>query len=190
MEAGKLSADTEALDVASIARMQIESLLSLSFRKNVHLELEADDSVEPIWGDRSMVRRILSNLIDNAIKFTPAGGKVKVIVRHAKPEDRLPGGARVIISDTGMGVPDKDKGRIFNRFEMIGGRGKSHRGTGIGLSFCKQAIETMGGKIWVEDNKAPSGGSQFVFTMPPIPTFKDEMKSMDKNFVVSINEPA
>lgn len=190
MEAGKLSADVEALDISSIARMQIESLLSLSFRKNVDLELEADDSVEPIWGDRSMVRRILSNLIDNAIKFTPAGGKVKVTISHTEPQDRLAGGARVIISDTGMGVPDKDKGRIFNRFEMIGGRGKSHRGTGIGLSFCKQAIETMGGKIWVEDNREPSGGSQFVFTMPPVPTFKEELESMKGNFVVSINEPA
>lgn len=193
MEAGKLSADVEALDIISIARFQINSLLNLSFRKNVNLELEADESVEPIWGDRSMVRRILANLIDNAIKFTPSGGKVSVNISHARPEDRLPGGCRVVISDTGVGVSDKDKARIFNRFEMVGGRGKSYRGTGIGLSFCKQAIEEMGGKIWVEDNLQPTGGSQFVFTMPPVPTFSDDVepaKKSDGNYVVAINEPA
>ncbi len=193
MEAGKLSADVEALDIISIARFQINSLLNLSFRKNVNLAIEVDESVEPIWGDRSMVRRILANLIDNAIKFTPSGGKVSVNISHARPEDRLPGGCRVIISDTGVGVSDSDKSRIFNRFEMIGGRGKSQRGAGIGLSFCKQAVEVMGGKIWVEDNPQPNGGSQFVFTMPPVPTFSDEMEPVKKskgNYVVAINEPA
>ena len=172
MEAGKLSADTEALDIASIAQMQVETLQGIAIRKRIKLWLQNDYPVEPIWGDRSMVRRILGNLIDNAIKFTPAEGEVKIEIVPTLPEDSLPNGCRTIISDTGKGISDQDKQRIFSRFEMVGNRGKSHRGTGIGLSFCKQAIETMGGKIWVEDN--PAGGSQFVFTLPAVPIFEDE----------------
>ena len=174
MEAGKLSADVEAIDIATIAKNQVDTLQGLAKRKNVLLDITVEPTVNPIWGDRSMMRRILANLIDNAIKFTPSNGRVDVRLTATHPNDRLPGGTRVIISDTGKGIPDKDKERIFNRFEMIGGRGKSHRGTGIGLSFCKQAIETMGGNIWVEDNPDGRSGSQFVLCLPGVPVFLDQ----------------
>ena len=180
MEAGKLSADVEAISVQSITQQQIETLQGMAIRKKIKLKLDADPDVGPIWADRSMVRRILGNLIDNAIKFTPAQGTVLVSVIPATPQDKLEGGCRVIISDTGKGIPVKDRQRIFSRFEMVGGRGKSHRGTGIGLSFCKQAVETMGGKIWAEDNPSPEGGSQFVFTLPAVPAFDEEPEGLNE----------
>ncbi|MEM8860118.1 MAG: PAS domain-containing sensor histidine kinase [Chloroflexota bacterium] len=171
MEAGRLSTDLEAINVGHIAHEQLDTLLPLSNKKQIKLSLQVDPNVEPVWGDRSMVRRVIANLVDNALKFTPAQGQVSVVVLPDKISSNTIGDCRIMIADTGKGVPTEDRERIFSRFEMVGGRGKSHRGTGIGLSFCKQAIEAMGGQIWVEDN--PGGGSRFVFTLPGIPLFED-----------------
>lgn len=169
MEAGRLSADSEGLNLASIAKHEVELLTRSASRKKINLTLDVDQNLDPIWGDRSMVRRIISNLIDNALKFTPSKGAVSVEILPIENQHGLLKGNKMIISDTGNGIPVGDRKRIFNRYEMIGGRGKSHRGTGIGLSFCKQAVETMGGKIWVEDNV--DRGSKFIFTLPGIPDF-------------------
>ena len=177
MEAGRLSADSEELNLATIARHEVDLLSRSAGRKSIKLTLDVDPAINSVWGDRSMVRRILSNLIDNAVKFTPSKGEISVEIEPAEPKDRLKGGTKVVISDTGNGIPPEDRKRIFSRFEMIGGRGKSHRGTGIGLSFCKQAVEVMGGRIWVEDN--PEGGSKFMFVLPGVPMF-DEIDSVQE----------
>lgn len=171
MEAGKLSADPEGLNLASIAEHEVDFFQRSASRKKIDLSLQLEPQLLPAWGDRSMVRRVFSNLIDNALKFTPSRGSISIKIEAAHPKDKLPKGTRVIISDTGSGIPHSDRERIFNRFEMIGGRGKSHRGTGIGLSFCKQALEAMGGRIWVEDNQGQ--GSRFVFVLPGIPEFAE-----------------
>ena len=177
MEAGRLSADSEELNLATIARHEVDLLSRSAGRKSIKLTLDVDPAINSVWGDRSMVRRILSNLIDNAVKFTPSKGEISVEIEPAEPKDRLKGGTKVVISDTGNGIPPEDRKRILSRFEMIGGRGKSHRGTGIGLSFCKQAVEVMGGRIWVEDN--PEGGSKFMFVLPGVPMF-DEIDSVQE----------
>ena len=184
MEAGRLSADSEELNLVTIAENEVDLLQRSARRKKINLTLAVDPAIHSVWGDRSMVRRILSNLIDNAVKFTPSKGEISVEIVPTEPKDRLQRGTKVVISDTGSGIPPEDRKRIFNRFEMIGGRGKSHRGTGIGLSFCKQAIEVMGGRIWVEDN--PTGGSKFIFVLPGVPIFdgvnspKDEQDKEDR----------
>ena len=171
MEAGRLSTDSEALNVATILHEQLEILTPLAKRKQINFSLKVAPGVEPVWGDRSMVRRVVSNLIDNALKFTPTQGAINVRILPDKISSNTNSDCRIEIADTGTGVPLEDRERIFNRFEMIGDRGKTHRGTGIGLSFCKQAIEAMGGQIWVEDN--PLGGSKFIFTLPGIPEFDE-----------------
>ncbi|MFT5193194.1 MAG: signal transduction histidine kinase [Cellvibrionaceae bacterium] len=168
IEAGRLSADLEKLDISLIAQREIDTLLHLANLKNIALTLNIDPRLGIVWGDHSMVRRILSNLIDNALKFTPSNGKVLVDVRLTQPDDKLTGGSKITISDTGSGILPADRDRIFNHFEMVGGRGKHRRGAGIGLSFCKQAIEAMGGRIWIEGN--PDGGSRFVFVLPGVST--------------------
>lgn len=169
MEAGRLSADPEGLNLATIAQHEVDLLAHTAQRKKISLSLYVDPDLESVWADRSMVRRIFSNLIDNALKFTPSNGKITIKIEPVGPEHGKAGGSKVSISDTGKGIPVNDRKRVFNRFEMVGGRGKTHRGTGIGLSFCKQALEAMGGKIWIEDNDEQ--GTKFVFTLPGIPLF-------------------
>jgi signal transduction histidine kinase len=101
----------------------------------------------------------VTNLIDNAIKYTEAGGNIAV--RLASASDVV----RVAVEDTGMGIPDADRGRIFERFYRVDkARSRALGGTGLGLSIVKHLVQAMGGDIWVESQ--PEVGSCFRFTLP------------------------
>lgn len=125
----------------------------------LRLEVEVPDDLPPVEVDEELIERVLINLLDNAIKFTPLGGRITV---SAQPEDR----AFVCCSvcDTGPGIPRKHLDRIFKRFVQIPGRSGRRRGVGLGLAFCKLAVEAHGGRIWVESEERR--GSHFHFTLP------------------------
>src|SRR5262249_8123461 len=106
--------------------------------------------------DRDRLFQVLTNLIDNAIKFTPEGGTV--IVRSAACNNEV----RFSVSDTGPGIPESDRDRIFEPYWQATATG--HPGAGLGLAIAKQIVEQHGGKIWVES--AVGRGSTFVFTIP------------------------
>jgi len=112
--------------------------------------------------DDERIDRVVANLIDNAIKYTPGGGQVTVTVEMLEDE------AMVSVADTGPGIPPEERERIFQRFaRLTRDRGK-RRGFGLGLVYCRLAVEAHGGRIWVEPG--PKGvGSCFVFTLPRRP---------------------
>lgn len=111
------------------------------------------------WADQGKLSRILTNLLDNALKFTPAGGRI-IFGAELKPEGML----TIRVADTGPGIPVEYREKIFERFTQIPGQRGRRRGSGLGLTFCRLAVEAHGGKIWVESN--PGGGSVFQFTLP------------------------
>jgi signal transduction histidine kinase len=112
--------------------------------------------------DAPKIRRVLENLLDNALKYTPAGGRVEV---RATPEE---GGARVRVLDTGPGIPHALQQRIFDRFAQAAARqAGEHVSVGLGLTFCRLVIEAHGGRLWVESR--PGAGSSFIFTLPAAP---------------------
>ena len=100
---------------------------------------------------------MVQNLVGNALKFTPARGSVRVL-GGPDPEDA--GRLRISVCDSGPGIPPEVRGRLFEKFVT----GRQQRGSGIGLSFCRLAVEAHGGRIW-EENGA-QGGAVFVFTLP------------------------
>ena len=107
--------------------------------------------------DESLLSRILGNLLGNALKFTPAGGEIKIAVSGRDAE------ARIVVSDTGPGIPREYHRRVFEKyFQIEDGRGS--RGTGLGLTFCKLAVEAHGGRIGVADDIGT--GCSFWFTLP------------------------
>lgn len=110
-----------------------------------------------VHADESLVRRLLQNLIENALKFTPAHGTVRVTAEVSG--DRLT--ARV--SDSGTGIVDAFKTRVFDIYSQFGSGENAMRGRGLGLAFCKLAVEAHDGRIWVEDS--PTGGSCFCFDL-------------------------
>ena len=171
MEAGRFTAEVEAMRLPLLVGRVVQAVEPLAASKQISLHLEVAEGLPAVWADEVLVRRMVVNLLDNALKFTPGGGWVVVQLTAEPAEDAAvaEAGVRCTIADTGPGIPAAYKEHIFERFVRISTGGAQVRGTGVGLYFCKLAVEAQGGRLWVED--AAVGGSAFVFTLPGVPLF-------------------
>ncbi len=116
-----------------------------------------------VIADSLRLRQILYNLLSNGVKFTDPGGEV--VVTATVDEDFV----QITVADTGLGISSQECGRIFDKFYQVGYTTAGVRqGTGLGLTICKQLVETQCGKIWVESE--PGKGSRFHFTLPMQPS--------------------
>ncbi|HNS19095.1 MAG TPA: HAMP domain-containing sensor histidine kinase [Sedimentisphaerales bacterium] len=130
--------------------------------KSVSLSHRIDPQVDLIWGEAVLVEETIANVLFNAVKYTPDGGKVSL--EAGVEGDRV----RIRVTDTGIGVPEADASRIFEEFYRAeNARATEREGTGLGLAFARQVVERHGGRIWFENN--PGGGSIFTFTLPTGP---------------------
>jgi two-component system, NtrC family, sensor histidine kinase KinB len=168
MEAGQLVVEAEAMNLGTIIERVTNRLGVLAAQRQINLTQQVDQNLPLAWADEDMIRRVLVNLIDNALKYTPSGGYVhcRAMAEPAISKDYEPG-VRCIISDTGPGIPEENRDQIFHRFARTNKGGARIRGTGLGLTFCKLAVEAHDGRIWMEPH--PAGGSKFFFTLPGIP---------------------
>jgi NtrC-family two-component system sensor histidine kinase KinB len=164
MESGQMTLDREPVHLNALASNVVMEMDSLARELDVNLAVDIPYDMPLLDVDGNQVERVLLNLVDNALKFTPADGVVRIAAY--KPEERdVPAGfVRVEVSDTGPGVPDDYKARLFDRFVQVKSAQSRRRGTGLGLTFCRLATESHGGAIWIEDN--PEGGAMFAFTLP------------------------
>jgi PAS domain S-box-containing protein len=158
IEAGKLVLNREVLELGSLIDDVLASLRPRAASKSLELSLHNPAPVN-VDADRIRTRQILVNLLSNALKFTPAGGSVRVDVESAD------GFARVAVIDTGIGVPAAHHEAIFEKFHQIEPAMSAFReGTGLGLAITKRLVEAHGGRIWLESE--PGQGSRFTFTLP------------------------
>jgi signal transduction histidine kinase len=128
-------------------------------RRSVELQVAIADDVAEIEADIRRLRQVLFNLLSNALKFTPAGGRVSLTARL---EGQY---AQIAVTDTGIGIPLEDQPRIFEPFEQSNAAAaQTSEGTGLGLAITKILVERHGGSIWLES--APGSGSSFIFTIP------------------------
>jgi signal transduction histidine kinase len=164
MESGDITLTLATVSLHRLANDLITDLTLLANENGLILVNDVPAELAPLRIDAEKIARVLTNLIDNAIKFTPPSGQVRVTA-EALPTD-LAGKVwvRCAIIDTGPGIPDEYRDKVFERFFQVSGIVGSRSGSGLGLSFCKLAIEAHGGKIWVEN--LPEGGSAFYFTLP------------------------
>jgi len=125
--------------------------------KGIGLQIDIPPRLPLVNLDADMIRRVIINLMDNSVKYTPEGGVVTVSARAAPAE------VIVSVRDTGPGIPSDQHTRIFARFARLQ-RDSSPKGLGLGLTFCKLAIEAHSGKIWVESQMGH--GSTFSFKLP------------------------
>jgi signal transduction histidine kinase len=158
MESGEVQLDLEPLDIKEIIGRSVNRPV-LPIRDNVTLETDVPDSLPPVLADREKLERIMANLVGNAIKYTPGGGQIKVAANAQNSH------IKISITDTGPGIPPEDRERIFERFARIKENTANRKGFGLGLAFCRLAVEAQGGKIWVEDGEG-GVGSRFIFTLP------------------------
>lgn len=158
LEAGKMTVAPAACDATSVARDVVKSLSAI--RGGKVLSLESPNEVLPAVLDAGLVYRILQNLISNAIKFAPAnGGKVVMKV------ERTESGVRYSVADNGIGIPAGHQASIFEKFGQVDGTVKAKiRSSGLGLPFCKLAVEAHGGQIGVVSEAGK--GATFWFTLP------------------------
>jgi PAS domain S-box-containing protein len=171
MEAGQLIVDAEAMRLPPLVEQVVKRLRPLTNVKQINLDFALPDDLPPVWADADLVRRVLINLLDNALKFAPSGGQVNGRLQSEPAANNQEPGIRCTISDSGPGIPTEFRELVFDRYMRTNPGGAQVRGTGLGLTFCKLAVEAHNGRIWVEDG--PDGGSQFVFTLPGIPILND-----------------
>jgi signal transduction histidine kinase len=169
MEAGQSIVDAEAMRLPPLAQQVVNRLQPLLAHKQISLTLAAPADLPAIWADAELVRRVLVNLLDNALKFTPGHGRIHITLQPEPAANGHEAGVRCIILDSGPGIPPEFREQAFYRYTRTNPGGAQVRGAGLGLTFCKMAIEAQHGRIWLED--APKGGTQFVFTLPGIPVF-------------------
>lgn len=157
MEAGRFSVTPAPCDVDDLLRETVDMFGSLFASKEVRLDGEAKAWLT-IQADRERVLQVLSNLLGNALKFTPQGGEVQISI---EPQREM---VRFTVSDTGPGISAENLPRLFERFWKDETPGK--KGTGLGLFIAKGIVEAHGGEIWVESE--PGRGSRFHFTVPSV----------------------
>ncbi len=140
----------------------VDAMRARAAGKGLTLRLDSAEGSPLVIGDRTLLRQAISNLVDNAIKYTPAGGQVKVGVRVSEQE------AIVYVSDTGIGISLEDQARLFEKFHRIKRRETADiPGTGLGLALVKSIVERMNGRIWVESEL--NRGSTFYIALPLAP---------------------
>lgn len=160
IESGSLSYDHQPLEMVALARSVVHDATPRFAQKGVELSLEAASEDVELEGDPDRLAQVTDNLLSNALKFTEPGGSVTVRVSRAE------GQARLVVEDTGVGIPAGERQRIFERFYQIDNSSTRRvGGAGLGLSICKAIVEEgHGGRIWVE--QGPRGGSRFIVALP------------------------
>jgi PAS domain S-box-containing protein len=158
IEAGHLPVDPRPVDVGPLVEESVEMAARRGRSRQVRVEAELEPSLPAIHADPGRVEQVLSNLLGNALKFTPAGGWIRVRVRSTP--DRV----RISVTDSGRGIPEDDRKRLFDRYWQPRSRSRRRRGAGLGLSIVKGIVEAHGGRVWVESEVGV--GSTFHTTLP------------------------
>jgi signal transduction histidine kinase len=154
LESGRMPVRKVECDLNQVAQTVIDSLVPIVRNRRLTLSSKGPVDVEC---DTGLVRRIIENLVNNALKFTPSGGLVEVSLSSSD------GDTRVTVRDSGVGIPPECHQQIFEKFGQVQGDGQQ-LGTGLGLAFCKLAVTAHGGAIGVESELGQ--GSTFWFTLP------------------------
>jgi heavy metal sensor kinase len=154
---GRLALLCAPVELEEVAAVAVDRMQRLADAKGIRLELHGQPA--EVVGDRQRLGEVLANLLDNAVKYTPAGGTVTVALER---QDRR---ARLTVDDSGPGIPAEELPRVFDRFYRVdAARSRAEGGAGLGLAICRELVEAHGGRIWAE--RRPAGGSSFVVELP------------------------
>lgn len=159
IEAGQLKLEFRPVSVAQLIESCVETAHFKAVPRQLAVSVHVPDELPAVRGDSNSLQEVLQNLLDNALQYTPAGGKIDV---SASCSD---GRVIVTVADTGIGIPQVEQERIFERFYRVdAARSREAGGTGLGLSIARHIMEAHGGRLWVES--AVGEGSRFHFSIP------------------------
>lgn len=169
MEEAKMELDIADLDFGPLLLDVVEKNRAVAQRKRLKMTVDAPDSLPPVPADRQLIVRVLDNLIANAVQYGPEGTVIHVSAVAQQGQNLL-----IRVKDNGQGIPREYLDKIFEKYVTIPSNAPhARRSTGLGLTFCKLAIEAHGGRIWVESEA--STGSTFTVSLP----LKRERGSID-----------
>ncbi|MDI6893611.1 MAG: HAMP domain-containing sensor histidine kinase [Bacillota bacterium] len=160
IEAGRMEVRTAPLRLSEVIAPLVKRMEPRARRKGLSLQVDlgGEGQTPLVEADRQKVERVLCNVLDNAVKFTPAGGEVRVRAAWHSPSEAV-----VTVQDTGPGIPEEEQEAIFDRYYRARDEGDG-AGTGLGLTLARQLVEMQGGRIWVESR--PGKGATFYIALP------------------------
>jgi signal transduction histidine kinase len=161
IEAGTVRLNAKTFPIADLAETVVDNLQGLAREKGIALRATAADRDLLVHGDPDKLTQVLTNLLQNACKFTPAGGEVRVDLAADEA-----GFVRVCVADTGCGISPEEAARVFDKFYRGAASRGEARGAGLGLAIAKHFVELHQGRIWVDSLRGQ--GSRFYFTIPVI----------------------
>jgi signal transduction histidine kinase len=160
LDSGQFAVAEQQIDLRALVQ-DVASAMRDCFasRENISIELRVRDALEPVAGDADKLRQVLINLIDNAVKYSPGGGRIELAI---EPRE---GGVRISVSDEGIGIAPLEQRRIFGKFYRVDpGLTRGVGGTGLGLYICRELVRRMEGRLSVSSAKGK--GSTFAVDLP------------------------
>ncbi|HEY2967180.1 MAG TPA: ATP-binding protein, partial [Casimicrobiaceae bacterium] len=158
IEAGRMELEPSEFDLPNAIENTLILVRERAQRRGITLGRTVDERLGMICADERKVKQILLNLLSNALKFTPEGGRIDVVA------DLHDGVTEISVTDTGVGIAPEDQEAVFEEFRQVGRAARKVEGTGLGLAISRKFIELHGGRIWVKSQ--PGIGSTFAFTLP------------------------
>ena len=168
IESGQVQFKREPLHIQGVIERTLAVIKPLADKKRHRLVSFVENNLPSVLGDEDRLIQILSNLLDNAVKYTPENGTITVAAHPVSDDAEQPAivtAVELSVTDTGMGIPEMERPRVFERFYRVDkARSRELGGTGLGLAIVKHIVEGLGGRVWAEAN-APTG-SRFVVRLP------------------------
>ena len=158
IEAGRMPFKLEKLNFEELLKDTLSGIRPTIESKGINLICENVGKDFRLWGDRDRIIQVLTNVISNAVKFTPEGGSITVSLSSGD------GIGKVVITDTGQGISKEDIPKVFDRFSHLGSIDHHTEGTGLGMTICRSIIERLNGEIWIESQRGQ--GTTVFFTLP------------------------
>jgi CheY-like chemotaxis protein len=161
LETGKFRIELKPTSLAAVVQEVITMMNPVAGNKNIRLSKTVQTGMSDVLVDENRIKQILANLLNNALKFTPAGGKISIKVTDAPDRQDA---VRISVSDTGRGIPADQLDQIFDRLYQVNVGDANGQGIGLGLYICRELVELHGGRIWAESELQQ--GSTFTFELP------------------------
>jgi signal transduction histidine kinase len=179
IEMGQMADEMETISLAEVLDVCLQDIHRLAEEKHLELIKDISTDLPPIHGAFNRLQQVFSNLMSNAVKFTPEGGVINL--KLCEKDGKILGTVR----DAGIGIPDEDIAYVFKDFYR-GSNVEKGTGTGLGLSIVRMIVEAHGGEVWVESPCVESGtGSEFFVSLPIVPSVPEETKKVTAGRKVS-----
>lgn len=164
IESGQVRLRLAPVAVGDLVTVPLERLRPQAERASLTIKLDIDPALPEVLADKERIQQVVTNLLHNAIKFTPPGGTITISAECQEGESGA-GGVRISVKDTGIGIPKQDLARIFERFYKLDrARTRGRGGTGLGLAIARHIVQAHDGQLWATSKEGK--GSTFIFTLP------------------------